>query len=50
VPGFEATVPFAKGAEEIITWYDTDPARQVVDPRVDGVIDRMVEAWESTWS
>jgi nucleoside-diphosphate-sugar epimerase len=49
VPGFEATIPFARGAEEIIAWHDADPARQVVDEHVNGVIDRMVETWESTW-
>ncbi|HEY5564455.1 MAG TPA: SDR family oxidoreductase [Rhodothermia bacterium] len=49
VPGFEATIPFARGAEEIVAWYDADPSRQVIDERVDGVIDRMVERWESTW-
>jgi nucleoside-diphosphate-sugar epimerase len=50
VPGFEATILFSKGAGEIIAWYEADPARQVVDPRVDGVIDHLVETWESTWS
>jgi nucleoside-diphosphate-sugar epimerase len=50
VPGFEATIPFARGAEEIIAWHDADPARQVVDARMDGVLDRLIEAWESTWS
>lgn len=49
VPGFEATIPFARGAEEIIAWHDADPARQAVDERVDGVIDRLVATWESTW-
>ncbi|HUF08746.1 MAG TPA: SDR family oxidoreductase [Rhodothermales bacterium] len=49
-PGFEATIPFARGAEEIIAWYDADPARRVVDQRVDEVIDRLVEKWEASWS
>ncbi|MEJ5867216.1 SDR family oxidoreductase [Pseudokineococcus sp. 5B2Z-1] len=44
VPGFAATVPFARGAREVVEWYDADPARQVVDPHMDGVMDRLVEA------
>jgi nucleoside-diphosphate-sugar epimerase len=49
VPGFESTIPFSKGVEEIIAWYDEEPARQVVDERVDTMLDRLIEAWEATW-
>jgi nucleoside-diphosphate-sugar epimerase len=42
VPGFAATVSFAQGAQEIIDWYDADPARQVVDRQFDLLIDRIV--------
>ncbi|WP_298802382.1 SDR family oxidoreductase [uncultured Pseudokineococcus sp.] len=45
VPGFAATTPFARGAREVVEWYDADPARQVVDPHMDGVMDRLVEAY-----
>lgn len=31
VPGFEATIPFAEGAKEIVAWYAADPSRQVVE-------------------
>ncbi len=44
VPDFAATIPFARGAEEIIAWYDADPGRQVVDPVVDRVMDAII-AW-----
>lgn len=50
VPDFEATIPFSKGVEEIIAWYDADPSRQVVDRRIDGVMDQLIEKWESTWA
>jgi nucleoside-diphosphate-sugar epimerase len=43
VPDFVATIPFHVGAREIVEWYDADPARQVVDPRFDGLMDRLVE-------
>lgn len=42
VPGWTATVPFWRGAREIVEWYDADPARQVVDARLDAVMDRLV--------
>jgi nucleoside-diphosphate-sugar epimerase len=43
VPGWSATVPYWQGAQEVIAWYDADPARQVVDQRLDAVIDQLVE-------
>ncbi len=46
VPGFEATIPFAQGAREMLAWYDADPARQVVDVEVDHLMDRIVAAYE----
>lgn len=45
VPGFAATIPFARGAREVVEWYDADPSRQVVDAHMDGVMDRLVEAY-----
>ena len=45
VPDYVATVPFAQGAREIVAWYDGDPARRVVDERMDGLMDRLAEAY-----
>jgi nucleoside-diphosphate-sugar epimerase len=42
VPGYRATIPFEHGAREIVAWHDADPARQVVDARLDAVMDRLV--------
>jgi nucleoside-diphosphate-sugar epimerase len=42
VPDYVATIPFEQGAREIITWYDEDPARQVVDDRVNDAIERLL--------
>lgn len=44
VPGWNATIPFARGAEEIIAWYDEDPSRQVVNPDQDAFEDELI-AW-----
>jgi nucleoside-diphosphate-sugar epimerase len=45
VPDYVATIPFEQGAREIVAWHDEDPARQQVDPRLDAVMDRLVEAY-----
>jgi nucleoside-diphosphate-sugar epimerase len=42
VPDFKAHLSFEQGAAEIIAWYDTDPARQVIDHMLDQEIDRMI--------
>ncbi len=45
VPDWSARVPFAEGARQIVAWHDEDPARKVVDPRIDALHDRLVEAY-----
>jgi nucleoside-diphosphate-sugar epimerase len=42
VPQYQATVPFWRGAREIMTWYDADPARQKTDPELDRLLDKLV--------
>jgi nucleoside-diphosphate-sugar epimerase len=49
VPDFAATIPFAQGAAEIMAYYDGNPARQVVDPELDALMDRIIAAYESGW-
>ena len=48
-PDFRAVIPFSKGAEEIVAWYDEDPARQVVDEEMDKLIDTILEKYASAW-
>jgi nucleoside-diphosphate-sugar epimerase len=45
VPDFVATVPFHRGAREIVAWHDEDPDRQHVDSALDALMDRLVEAY-----
>jgi nucleoside-diphosphate-sugar epimerase len=45
VPGYRATIPFEQGAREIVAWHDADASRQVVDARLDAVMDRLVETY-----
>jgi nucleoside-diphosphate-sugar epimerase len=49
VPGFACTTPFAWGAREIVAWYAADPARQVIDPFVEDLIERVLAAYERCW-
>jgi nucleoside-diphosphate-sugar epimerase len=49
VPDFAATIPFSQGAEEVMAWFDADPARQVVEPETNDLLDRIIAASESIW-
>jgi nucleoside-diphosphate-sugar epimerase len=49
VPDFVATIPFSQGAEDVIAWFDADPARQVVEPETNDLLDRIIAAYESAW-
>ena len=44
VPDFVATTTWARGAREIVDWYDAHPDQQVVDHALDEKLDRLVEA------
>lgn len=44
-PDFTGGIPFSEGARQIIAWHDADPARRVVDERIDAVMDALVERW-----
>lgn len=49
VPEFQPRIPFWQGAKEIIAWYDADPARQMVNPAIDAMHDRILAAMESAF-
>ena len=44
VPEFRAEIPFCRGVQEIMAYYDGEPARRVVDPALDALMDRIIEA------
>lgn len=48
-PGFAAEVPFARGAKEIIAWFDEDPSHREVDPIFDGLVEQIIAAYERAW-
>jgi nucleoside-diphosphate-sugar epimerase len=44
VPEFKPAIPFQQGAQEILAWYDEDPARQVVDAHNDLIQEQLIAA------
>jgi nucleoside-diphosphate-sugar epimerase len=46
VPDWRARVPFRQGAREIVDWHDADPARRVVDERLDALYDQLTERFQ----
>jgi hypothetical protein len=49
VPDFVAAIPFAQGAQEIVAWFDSDPANRVADEKLNQAIDRILAAYELAW-
>lgn len=49
VPDYVATIPFARGAEEIVNWYEANPAKKIVNEETDRLIDKIIAAYESAW-
>src|SRR5690606_14005680 len=45
VPDFVATIPFWQGAQEIMAWYDADPARQTIDPAFDQLLADLIASY-----
>ncbi len=45
VPGWHAVIPFERGAREIADWYLADPARQVVNERLDALMDKLAAGY-----
>lgn len=49
IPDFEATIPFVRGVEEIIAWYDADATRRQVDDEDNHIMDKIIAAYESSF-
>lgn len=49
VPEFNCTIPFSRGAEEILTWYRANPGRCTVNEAFNLNCDRILDAMERVW-
>ncbi len=47
VPDYCATVPFARGIERTIDWFDAEPARRVIDDEANARWDATIDAYEA---
>ena len=45
VPEFAITVPFERGARDIVAWHDADETRKIIDRDLDATMDLLVEAY-----
>ncbi|HON12658.1 MAG TPA: SDR family oxidoreductase [Treponema sp.] len=45
VPAFKTTISFNQGIRESVDWYLEDPSRQKVNIHIDGVIEKVLSAW-----
>lgn len=49
VPEFQATIPFAEGARQIIAWHLADPRRQKINEDFNALVDRILENYRKAW-
>lgn len=49
VPDFAPKIPFSRGIKEIINWFDGEPSRQIVDERLDQLMDKIIADWEAAF-
>jgi hypothetical protein len=47
VPGFNCTIPFSRGAEEIVRYYLEDPSRGTIDVEKDALEDKLCSLYGS---
>ncbi len=45
VPGFEAKIPFAEGAQRVYDWFMADPSRQRINPEVNAQLDGLLQEY-----
>lgn len=49
VPDFVAAMPFVRGVQEIMSWFDGNPSKKVVNEEIDQRMNTIIAAYESAW-
>lgn len=49
VPDFQATIPFSRGAEEIVAWYNDNPTYQKVDEKFNMLCDQIIASQKKSF-
>lgn len=50
VPGFKATIPFSEGIKRTLEWFEADPARMIVNPETNKMMDEIINRYEKIFS
>ena len=45
VPWYRPRTTYRQGVREVIAWYEAHPEEQVVDERLDALMDELAERW-----
>lgn len=45
VPEFRTVIPFKQGIQRTIDWFEADPTRQIIDPKGDQWVDRLLNIY-----
>lgn len=48
-PDFAATIPFSRGAKEIVSWFEANPSQQIVNEETNRLMNTIIAAYESAW-
>lgn len=47
VPAFRASIPFSEGIKRTLKWFEADPARQVINPETNNLIEKIIASVRS---
>ncbi len=50
VPGFTAKIPFKQGIRRTLTWFEADPARQVIRKETNAWMDKIINQYEKAFN
>jgi nucleoside-diphosphate-sugar epimerase len=50
VPGFSAVIPFNRGIQRTIDWFESDPARQIIRKETDDWMDKIINQYEKAFT
>ncbi len=45
VPSFKATIPFNRGIEKTVDFFNEHPERKIINPEVNSTMDKIIDAW-----
>jgi nucleoside-diphosphate-sugar epimerase len=49
VPGFSAVIPFHRGIQRTVAWFESDPARRIIRKETDDWMDKVINHYEKVF-